>query len=675
MSYNIETRQVSEFVKDNKIKLPRFQRKSTWDAKQNFELAISIFQEYPVGVVIINNEGDTSWLLDGRQRRNALMELRANPNSVYDWARSYIRFKATESEEIVRQLFWGKVDAYLETEKSCEKDKEEEKDNEENENSEIEYDIDKDRQRDGLNTLLGIILMVHQKKKDKSGNTYGKWERIFNLSDMVERLPYATKRNNYRIDGISLRSFILDFKNKIGNISKENFLVYLEDNVGIKEDKEKGLIKHLDRHWEDIQHIINVIKKSEQIFEEARIGVIFIKNVTALDAQNIFSRINKGGTQLKAEELLSAKPFWNERVNVKDSKISALVKDLYERLGVEIPKDGMVVRWDYGATLLSRIKDGRLLFDEKCDSKADENVDMTQISLGFKMISSRFLGGMSASMVNDLEKSNEIVWGDSIDELVDDVNQLCKLLLNNQFFKYLQSWGRSIYKLLGSAIVLEFITIILKDWKEKGSPTVASNELNIVLRDAKILFERLVFEYSTGIWRGSGDSKMAKHIENWHDRIKPVGNKEWSALIEGACEGIYNGQSFVEKSLTPILYYQYVLRKMCPPALSQLDVTYEVDHIIPQAKLKGNVQVPAEFKDSLVNLALLPKSDNISKKDKALNEISDKWLRDVVSEYTGIDKDEFDRFSDISHLDEFRTLRKKMFIKIFEDDRNSALSN
>lgn len=108
MSYNIETRQVSEFVKDNKIKLPRFQRKSTWDAKQNFELAISIFQEYPVGVVIINNEGDTSWLLDGRQRRNALMELRANPNSVYDWARSYIRFKATESEEIVRQLFGGK---------------------------------------------------------------------------------------------------------------------------------------------------------------------------------------------------------------------------------------------------------------------------------------------------------------------------------------------------------------------------------------------------------------------------------------------------------------------------------------------------------------------------------------------------------------------------------------
>ena len=93
MSYNIETRSITEFVTDSKIKLPRFQRKSTWTAKQNFELAISIFQEYPVGVVIINDEGHTSWLLDGRQRRTALKDLRANPDLVYDWARKYIKFK------------------------------------------------------------------------------------------------------------------------------------------------------------------------------------------------------------------------------------------------------------------------------------------------------------------------------------------------------------------------------------------------------------------------------------------------------------------------------------------------------------------------------------------------------------------------------------------------------
>lgn len=34
MSYNIETRSITEFVTDSKIKLPRFQRKSTWTANR-----------------------------------------------------------------------------------------------------------------------------------------------------------------------------------------------------------------------------------------------------------------------------------------------------------------------------------------------------------------------------------------------------------------------------------------------------------------------------------------------------------------------------------------------------------------------------------------------------------------------------------------------------------------
>ena len=173
MSYNIETRSISEFVTDSKIKLPRFQRKSTWTAKQNFELAISIFQEYPVGVVIINDEGHTSWLLDGRQRRTALRELRANPDLVYEWARKYIKFKNTQDEKEVKDMYWEKIDAYLQ---------QEEQEDEEIigvaepafEETEIDEDINKFRQRKGLRTLLDIILMVHPKTANG-----GRWERIF----------------------------------------------------------------------------------------------------------------------------------------------------------------------------------------------------------------------------------------------------------------------------------------------------------------------------------------------------------------------------------------------------------------------------------------------------------------------------------------------------------------
>lgn len=65
MSYTIVPMSVKQFVTDSQMKLPRFQRRAVWSDKQNFELCISIFQDYPVGVVIINKEINSSWLLDG----------------------------------------------------------------------------------------------------------------------------------------------------------------------------------------------------------------------------------------------------------------------------------------------------------------------------------------------------------------------------------------------------------------------------------------------------------------------------------------------------------------------------------------------------------------------------------------------------------------------------------
>ena len=50
--YEIRPETLKTFVEDSNIKLPRFQRKQTWDSKKNFELCISLFKEYPIGVTI-----------------------------------------------------------------------------------------------------------------------------------------------------------------------------------------------------------------------------------------------------------------------------------------------------------------------------------------------------------------------------------------------------------------------------------------------------------------------------------------------------------------------------------------------------------------------------------------------------------------------------------------------
>ena len=673
MSYNIETRSITEFVTDSKIKLPRFQRKSTWTAKQNFELAISIFQEYPVGVVIINDEGHASWLLDGRQRRSAPKDLRANPDLVYDWARKYIKFKSNQDVVEVKEMFWDKINAYLQQEENDDEETVDEEGFVASEQNPYEQpqdeDINKWRQRDGLKTLLDIILMVHQ--KTHSG---GKWERVFtDLNKYIERPPYAPKRENFRIIPEVLRQFLLDYNNRVVNPTKDNFIQHMDDFAAIKAGKEKDFRNQVEQKWDDIKEIVQVISKSEQIISDARIGVILLKNVTPLDAQNIFSRINSGGTQLKAEELLSAKPFWNERVVVGDSKMLDLVNDLYSRMGVEVPKDGNVVRWDYGATLISRIKDQHLIFEDYREIISSQEIDMTQITLGFKLMSSYFNKGMSAVVVNELERNKHINWGSSIDDLVNDVNTISEILLKTEFFKFLRSWKKSLYKLLGAAPTLEYVTILLYDWKDKGCPRVSSAEYNAFVRDAKALFDRIIFEYSVGLWKGSGDSKMANHIKNWQERIKPMSDDSWTNLITSACDGVYNGQNLDIKHLTPIICYQYALLKKMPE--KTLEETSEVDHIIPRSKLENNSLIPSSYKDALFNLELLPKDDNIQKKDKTLNELTDGFLRQAISKYTGIQECDFGKYSDVSRIEELKKERLEYLLDVFEEKRKTELSN
>lgn len=222
MSYNIEPMELISFVEDNKLKLPRFQRKTTWDKKQNFELAISVFQDYPVGVVIINREQKSSWLLDGRQRRTALSIMRENPVELYEWAKSYLGFSKTADELEVTKRYWDKVERYLLTEESTDKktDTNDEGTYEDNEDA-ADYSsnanqdsFDSHKQRAGLKILLGLILMIHQNKPSGS-----KWEKLFDFKDCFQLLRYAPQKNNSKIDPRLLRRFLVDL---ISDCDKDN---------------------------------------------------------------------------------------------------------------------------------------------------------------------------------------------------------------------------------------------------------------------------------------------------------------------------------------------------------------------------------------------------------------------------------------------------------------------
>lgn len=96
---------------------------------------------------------------------------------------------------------------------------------------------------------------------------------------------------------------------------------------------------------------------------------------------------------------------------------------------------------------------------------------------------------------------------------------------------------------------------------------------------------------------------------------------------------------------------------------------FEIDHILPQYLFKNNPNIDFAKKDIIVNLALLPKKDNISKKDKVLKDITDDWLTKSISEYADISKDDFAKFSSVASIDALKELRRPIFLKVFEDVR------
>lgn len=125
-------------------------------------------------------------------------------------------------------------------------------------------------------------------------------------------MPYIDKG---KVDPKKLKNFLLEFASEHPNFTLDQFVDHmcqfpLRDGENINKFRDS-----IEQNFDVIQSDINTIREAETIFSDARIGVISLKNVSPLDAQNIFSLVNSGGTQLKAEELLSAKPFWNMPVS------------------------------------------------------------------------------------------------------------------------------------------------------------------------------------------------------------------------------------------------------------------------------------------------------------------------------------------------------------------------
>ena len=96
-SYEHQPMLLKEYTSKS-IQLPRFQRKNVWNDSRKFLLGISIFKNYPIGVSIIWIQNNQKWLLDGRQRRNAITEIMNNPMKMYEWATTALHYSIDDPD-------------------------------------------------------------------------------------------------------------------------------------------------------------------------------------------------------------------------------------------------------------------------------------------------------------------------------------------------------------------------------------------------------------------------------------------------------------------------------------------------------------------------------------------------------------------------------------------------
>jgi hypothetical protein len=418
-----------------------------------------------------------------------------------------------------------------------------------------------------------------------------------------------------------------------------------------------------------------VLDALEEHLRESKVGLLEISDCSAADEMKIFEIINSGGTQLTSAEILSAKASWNVPVENPHPEVSASKDKLHESLEIPVPDD--VRRWDVAASLLDRIEASWLFGGFPRGERGFEK----RTKLGFQLMSAYYQGRLMKDDLESLAEIDRVPWG-SI-QLESAISTVANLIAQVNVFKYWQTWHRSIMEILSDAIAIDFLVILLKDWERKAKPTQAGIALKQLQRNAVILLDRLVFEYVTGQWRGSSDSRIAGNLTQLAaapEVFPSVEASDWERLIDGVVDtSQINGQPLltdrIDGGIKVLLHYYYIVRGISGPSIPG-STTLDWDHIIPQAAFEesGNPALSV-YMNHIANVSYLPSRENKSKRDKRLNEITDYWLRDQITTYEEIPPADFERFSTASSVQELILSRGGRLKTAFREHRAYMVAN
>jgi len=673
--WNAKELQISKFVEAQDLLLPRFQRKSTWNAKKDFLLALSFFRGLPLGAIVIKEgaPGGNRYLLDGRQRWEALKGIQ-DPETVYGWAKSALGIRRGWTEQQLVAAYRKAVEDYFGADPS---DTSEDPDQpapavsevvEEDEESDVDQGpanaasanegteaVDAGAKHQGIEELLEILLLVHPITAKGS-----KLAGAFSFQDLVAGVPFVQKdpaTGKTVVSSPKLREWI-SFRRKIASPSatlgvpdEEEFFTWVTSGTPLDGTASSALKNRITTNWGLIRSAIDLNRRIEQRLEQSVIAALVLTGTTASEDAKIFEIINTGGTKLTAAEVLSASPQWNTKVVDPNDTLLIDAKDLYVAMGIQDEDDA--VRWDVPATLLSRllVPDvlGSLLGKTpRNDTRRFER----RITLGFQLMAGWYQGKIAKDFVETLPKDKpEIPWGTTEFERL--INDALKHACNQEQFQYWHAWGLSVIDLMSDAVALNYSLLMAIDWDRKDRPTVDGAQMKAFRRNARTLLDRVIYEYCVGQWRGSSDSRIAGNIAALRaspdSAFEPVSQDDWARLVNEVVEdGTISGADYtarLDPRIKLLIAYRNVVDRLWPE--HGQNAGYEFDHIVPSSEF-GAIPVASPKKrmeHHILNLAMLPPTLNRSKSDQPLKRVKSKADKERIAYFEGIPLDRFAEFS------------------------------
>ncbi len=699
--YTPEQRTAYEIIHDNSIILPRFQRKKSWGDSDRFKLCVSLFKEYPMGTIVLKketrkdkkkNNKTIKWLLDGRQRRDTLVDMQ-NPENIYRWAKTFLGFKKNDDDVKIEKCFHDKLSEYLYYEEAA--DLQDEQDDQEEENIEegeslivttddedeseddesldeeplAENEHSEEDQIDGelesvdrkdLDDLLFIIQSVHKLNTNSSRFTKPFYFKVENF-----RPSYMSKDDKGKsvVDSKKLTEWILARKfDEYEELTPEII-------SGSFDNCPSAVEKAIRNRMDDIKRSIDCVLKIHDKIVETRVSIIFLDdNCSPSDSQKIFEIINTQGVSLTNAEILSAKPIWNGVVSEPRETIIENVNSLYDGIGTE--RQNNVVKWDVAATLTCRLPaHSDYIFGDlrnisfKSNSKEDAVKVDNKINYGFKLFAGRYSGSISKNVVDNLANEN-IDWNSS--DFEDEIAAVCECLMKNDpGIRRYNSYHYPLRKLLGDTVVMCYIILLINKYNEltnnRSSELKGSNRKTFIVY-SRILLDRLIYEHSCSFWKGSSDSRLKSYLKNPSVAFTQVEKNVWDALITEVYESNeINGNPAKKNVLTVLIYYFSMIRN------KSLDLedgeSPQIDHIIPDGTFTKESS-DIKFKDSLINFALLPPLLN-NKKKANINSIEQVYLEEICK-LEDIDVETIKQLNDPGSMSILKTKRMAIIDDIKE---------